>query len=746
MNAVRVDSAAVLYQFGETTSAEVEASSLTGDELGVAGRRPAVEGGPTEAASVGEAPLTDASDPADRPRFTCKKCARGSSCWPVHVVTQNMASVRRKQRRRRRGPLEPHEPWAMLEGLLADGHRPTFKTYTALMTCLGDLGAPDEAEEVLARMEEEGEIPDVAAYNAVVHAWCVNERPDEAESLVRRMLAAGVKPNDATYPEIVYAYARSGQSNRVEAVISRIESDAGEESLGEKVYHAFISGCCDAGRPADAEDVLRRWNMEKYDLERVADRKGVISRPVAASYGMIIHHYVGEGRMGEARRLLSQMQWDKVVPSIEIFNMLLKGYLKADNVGAAQDVFRELEGSGTWDMESLGIKPDVASYTSLMDHWANQGDTELAENVLAKMELKGVAPDERTFGSLVKAYARARDPQGAEAVLDRMRRYEVPGGKKSGQKKKRKASGSAGKKEEKRASGPEMLRPGVVLYSTVVSAYCAVGDMSEARRVVTEMAAARVKPNERTFGHLVWGYGQLGDAAGITQTAQLMFESGISLRMGSEGRKALVRACRECGLPASHVDGLVESLTPRRGAEGAAAAARNKKGGSGATARNRWVRGDTRKKALAAAVGAADGEDARKGAGKERKGGASASVAASGNENGGNGGANGGARMSEGVGGGGWGEDRGGGNGQAGRSTRRYRRGGGPAMACHVAVAPALRQSVRVGGGVSLRSSTFLSQRGMSAPGNSLGQGSRVRVSAARRAVASRLGNLFCRA
>ncbi len=34
----------------------------------------------------------------------------------------------------------------------------------------------------------------------------------------------------------------SGQFKRVEGVISRIESDAGEESLGEKVYHAFISG------------------------------------------------------------------------------------------------------------------------------------------------------------------------------------------------------------------------------------------------------------------------------------------------------------------------------------------------------------------------------------------------------------------------------------------------------------------------------------------------------------------------
>jgi pentatricopeptide repeat domain-containing protein 1 len=115
--------------------------------------------------------------------------------------------------------------------------------------------------------------------------------------------------------------------------------------------------------------VIRRWNAEKYDMERYADRNGVISRPVAASYGMVwrcrltvskpvskarlvsaletvkrwkmlstvafecnlrrysmvIYHYVRNERMIDARRVLSQMQWDKVAPSIDIFNMLLRG-------------------------------------------------------------------------------------------------------------------------------------------------------------------------------------------------------------------------------------------------------------------------------------------------------------------------------------------------------------------------------------------------------------------------------------
>ena len=575
--------------------------------------------------------------------FKCKKCAKGSSCWPVHVATQKLSSLRKKALGRRGGDRgDADAVWDEFEALQQAGHRPTVKTYTALAAALGEMGAPEDCEDVLLRMREAGEEPDVKAYNVAVHAWCVGDdpAPREAMRLVEEMRARGVEPVAATFPPLVNALARLGATDEIESIINSVESVSRETTRDdedavlreyEKIYHAFIAGRLAADDPRDAEAVLRRWNLEKYDMERVADRKGRISRPVAASYGMIIDHYVRGGAMGEARRLLSQMQWDKVCPSIDIFNMLLRGYLALGNVGAAQDVFRELEGSGTWDMESLGIVPDVASYTSLMDHWAGQGDVVLAEKVLQKMEAKGVAPDDRAFGSLIKAYARARDPAGAEEVLTRMRAYDAPpervaatraGGRLKKSKRAAARPGGGFHPENPTASrsaekyvGPKdekkKMKPGVVLFSTVVSAYCAVGDMTNARRVVDEMRACpkswRAAPNDRTFAHLAWGYGQLGDVAGVTATAGLMAEAGVSLRPNSEARKALVRACRECGLPAAHVDRMVENL-------GEAAPARRRAG-------ERWV-GRKKKSAAAAPAGSAKNakDEGAKGAKSERPG------------------------------------------------------------------------------------------------------------------------------
>ena len=652
--------------------AEASASSRLEDEAAGAARADTSLG-------ASSAPRSDDASPsASRPvdvtgasegmaAFGCKKCAKGSSCWPVHVATQKLSSLRKKALGRRGGDRgDPDAVWDEFETLLEAGHRPTVKTYTALAAALGEMGAPEDCEDVLTRMREAGEAPDVKAYNVAVHAWCVgpDPAPREAMRLVDEMRARGVDPVAATFPPLVAAFARLGATDEIESIIKSVESVESREARDEdavlreyeKIYHAFIAGRLAVDDPRDAEAVLRRWNLEKYDMERVADRKGRISRPVAASYGMIIDHYVRGGEMGEARRLLSQMQWDKVCPSIDIFNMLLRGYLALGNVGAAQDVFRELEGSGTWDMESLGIAPDVASYTSLMDHWAGQGDVVLAEKVLQKMEAKGVAPDDRAFGSLIKAYARARDPAGAEAVLARVRAYDAPpaaaaraGGR---SKKSRRAAARPGggfhpaNPTGKKAPPPEKyvgpkdekkkMKPGVVLFSTVVSAYCAVGDMRSARRVVDEMRAApkswRAAPNDRTFAHLAWGYGQIGDVAGVTATAGLMAEAGVSLRPNSEARNALVRACRECGLPAAHVDRMVENLgdaAPRAPARGRAlgrAQEEERRGGGrkerreGRSDEGREARGRREGDAKAEAGGGAGGAAARRRPPQRRRG------------------------------------------------------------------------------------------------------------------------------
>jgi len=289
-----------------------------------------------------------------------------------------------------------------------------------------------------------------------------------------------------------------------------------------------LRGLCEQDNLVEADEVLRRWNNEKFDLERQSDRGGRVSKPSAASYGLLIDAWARRGDMLAARKLLQQMQWERVAPSLPLFNILIGGYLKQGNMGAAEGLFRELESSGTWDMESLGIKPDNVTYTLFLDYWANQGQVDACERIITRMFRKKVEPDVTAFGTLVKAYARARDPESAERVLDRLTEAKVP--------------------------------PSVAIYSAVIAAHCTVGDMSRARRVLDRMLAAGLRPNERTFAHFAWGYGQLEDINGIVEVANLMLANGLKLK--GANRNAIVRACEECGMSMNAVQALLDRLNP----------------------------------------------------------------------------------------------------------------------------------------------------------------------------------------
>ena len=156
--------------------------------------------------------------------------------------------------------------------------------------------------------------------------------------------------------------------------------------------------------------------------------QGDISRPVAASYGMVIDHYVREGMMGEARRLLSRMQWDKVAPSIDIFNMLLKGYLRGGKRGGGAG---RLSRARRQRHVGHGIARDQARRREL--HVAAGSLGQPGRRRGAQREGSGEDDEGRasprtsapSAPSSKRTPARAIRPR-AERVLERMREFECP--------------------------------------------------------------------------------------------------------------------------------------------------------------------------------------------------------------------------------------------------------------------------------------------------------------------------------
>ena len=536
-------------------------------------------------------------------RFQCRKCARNASCFRVHKATQRIITIGKKKslkkvqspgkkprlkgqkakreagaKGRRSGYGEDDDyqgraaasatgrrqrttttststrkevaieyayddPRYELKKLKDSGHRPTMKTYTAVVAALGKQNKAKEAEEIFNQEAKVEFDCDAAIFNAVAHGYCENDQPDEAmrfvdswmeeiESCDRPDMKGTkdkiAKPNRATHPEIINAYARNGEYRKVYRTL-RIMEEKHLVVPSERTYNAFIKGCIENNDPDEAETVIERWNNEKYDLEKMASK--LVTKPQAASYGMVIDYHCNNGNVGKGRKLLEKMRWANVSPSLPIFNMLLKGYLKSGNPRAAEVIFRELQGGGSWDMEKMRVKPDVQTYTMFLEYWANSGDTENAERFLTAMrkDKNKIRIDSFVIASVAKAYARACDPEMAEERCKSLiEEYKI--------------------------------KPHVVPLTTVVAAYCTSGDTREAERVVREMTENyNVNPNERTFSHVIWAHGQREDVASIRRVASWMVDLGFRIDCG-DTKKALVRALQECSLGRNAVENMIQDV------------------------------------------------------------------------------------------------------------------------------------------------------------------------------------------
>jgi len=322
------------------------------------------------------------------------------------------------------------------------------------------------------------------SYNVLIQSYCASGQPDQASHILHKMLHAEVKPSVDTFSPLINSFGETGEVDKAKQCLREME----ECGLWpkERTYNALLKGLCKAGELKHAQGILDSMLADSLHMERVSSRGGSV-RPSATTCGILLNALCSSQQMGQARKLLDKMKWEAIRPTTAIFNILIKGYALSGNLVGAENILREMEGSGEFDCEALGIKPDQVTFTTLMNMWADnpdQGGVQRVRALLEKMKKQDVLLDAVVYGTVMKAYLRGRLPSEAEAVLLEM--WEESG-----------------------------IQPQVVAWTTVTAAWVNAGLMDQAERVVEEMQSescgGRVRPNHMTFHHLIWGYGKYGD-------------------------------------------------------------------------------------------------------------------------------------------------------------------------------------------------------------------------------------------
>lgn len=146
-------------------------------------------------------------------------------------------------------------------------------------------------------------------------------------------------------------------------------------------------------------------------------------------------------------------------------------------------------------MEVFGVKPDVITFSTIMNAWSSVGLMDKCQDIFNDMIKSGVEPDIHAFSILAKGYVRAGEPDRAESLLQVMKVSKVS--------------------------------PNVVIFTTIISGWCSTGKMDYAMRVFNKMSNIGISPNLKTFETLIWGYGEARQPWKAQELLQIMEDKGI---------------------------------------------------------------------------------------------------------------------------------------------------------------------------------------------------------------------------
>ena len=163
-------------------------------------------------------------------------------------------------------------------------------------------------------------------------------------------------------------------------------------------------------------------------------------------------------------------------------------------------------------MEDFGIKPDVITFSTIMNGWSSAARMDKCQEIFDDMVKSGIEPDIHAFSILAKGFVRAGEPAKAESLLNSMSKYGV--------------------------------RPNVVIFTTIISGWCTAGKMEKAWRAFERMCNMNVSPNLKTFETLIWGYGEAKQPWRAEDILHIMEEKGVvpqdsTLKLVSEAWRSI---------------------------------------------------------------------------------------------------------------------------------------------------------------------------------------------------------------
>ncbi|PON52280.1 Tetratricopeptide-like helical domain containing protein [Trema orientale] len=435
------------------------------------------------------------------------------------------------------------------------GYLPTVHMYKTLFYGFCKRGWVFEAELLFAEMESQGVYIDKTMYTSLISEYCKSKKMKMAMRVLLRMLKTGCEPDNRTCNTLIHGFMKLGLFEKG-WVISKQMIELGMQpdviTCGIMISEYCKEGKCDSA------------------LMLLNTMVGCNVTPSVHCYTVLINALHRENRFMEIDELYESMLNSGVVPDHVLYFTLLRNYPKGHEFQLAHmvlqaigkigcgidpsvlsasthmlrhgDLEQEIEillgeivksninlaavGFSVYilalcmdgktnaalnclnRMASLGCKPLLFTYNSLIKSLCQDGLFEDVESLIAIMEEQGVIADRTTYLIMINGLCKQGDLESALGVLDHMDDM----GMKPGVAIYDSIIDCLGREKrvlEAESMFKRMLEEGVdpdeVVYTTMIMAYLNNGRVFEGRQLFEKMMENSIQPSMLSYTALISG-------------------------------------------------------------------------------------------------------------------------------------------------------------------------------------------------------------------------------------------------
>lgn len=392
--------------------------------------------------------------------------------------------------------------------IIRTGWQSDVTVATALMTMYTKCGSPEQARKVFNKMPEKN----VVSWNAYIASCCRHGAAKEAFGVFKEMRRADVIPDHVTFitllnvcssPEALEdgrflhdriqkwgMLSNNGVANALISMYSRCGSLADARQVFYRIrmrdlgsWNAMIAAFVQHGANEAAYELFRKYRRErgKCDKYTFISALTAIANLGDLDSGRKVHALVEKKGMGEDIQILTTLirMYSKCgslddacsvfikIPKRDVvcWNAMLAAYAHNSHGQDALKLFQH--------MQSEDVKPDIATYTSVLNACAGLGALEHGRSI--HKEAGEVQTDTRVSNALIEMYSKCGCMSSAFHVFKKMSKRDL------------------------------------YSWNALIAGYSQNGQGSDALRCYERMLRDGFLPNKATFTSVLSSHGQLGE-------------------------------------------------------------------------------------------------------------------------------------------------------------------------------------------------------------------------------------------